>query len=66
MINMFNATALSTSNYDAMLIGWSDLILENGVNFGAGDSTYSVAAEAAKNAIITNFGWSISDGGLAP
>jgi len=65
MNNMFNATALSTSNYDALLIGWSSLILENGVFFGAGDSTYSVAAEAAKNTMTTNFGWTISDGGLA-
>ncbi len=65
MSNMFNI-ALPTSNYDAMLIKWSQLNLQNGVTFSVSNTTYSPAAEAARNAIITNFGWAISDGGLAP
>jgi len=65
MSNMFNAAGLSTINYDAMLIEWSKLTLEPNVNFGVGDSTYSLAAEAARNTLTTDFGWTISDGGLA-
>jgi len=64
MENMFT-TALSTSNYDAMLTKWSTLTLQTEVIFGAGTSTYSTAAEAARNTISTGFNWTISDGGLA-
>ncbi|VAW56208.1 Chitinase [hydrothermal vent metagenome] len=64
-MNFMFTTALSTGNYDAMLIEWSKLTLRSGVIFIAGDSTYSLAAEAARNTLMTDFGWAISDGGLA-
>jgi len=48
--------SLGPCNYDAMLIEWSKLALEPSVSFDAGSSIYSLAAEAARNAIRTNFG----------
>jgi surface protein len=60
---MFLGVTLSTPNYDNLLLGWSQLTLQTGVSFHAGNSKYSVAAADARQAIITNFSWSIIDGG---
>jgi len=65
MEGMFSGVTLSTSNYDNLLLGWSQLTLQTGVTFHAGNSKYSSAAENARQAIITNFSWTIIDGGLA-
>jgi hypothetical protein len=35
------------------------------VQFDAGTSRYSVAGEAARQRLIDEYGWRISDGGLA-
>lgn len=61
---MFYGVALSTSNYDQLLIGWSQLSLRFNVTFDAGSSKYSSAAKDAKLAIINNFNWLIRDGGI--
>ena len=62
MYEMFEGVKLSTSNYDNLLIGWSNLILHIGVAFNGGESNYC-NGEDARNAIISNFGWDIIDGG---
>ncbi|MFX1320092.1 MAG: BspA family leucine-rich repeat surface protein [Promethearchaeota archaeon] len=64
MDGMFYAIALSTSNYDNLLLGWSQLNLRTGVTFHAGYSKYSSAAADAREFIITQFSWTIMDGGL--
>ncbi|MFX0044147.1 MAG: BspA family leucine-rich repeat surface protein, partial [Candidatus Hodarchaeota archaeon] len=64
MDDMFYAVKLSTSNYDNLLLGWSQLTLQFGVTFHAGNSKYSSAAADAREFIITNFSWTIIDGGL--
>jgi len=56
------STTLSTSNYDALLIAWSTLTLENNVTFHVGNSQYSQSASTARKNIIDNFGWTIIDG----
>ena len=61
---MFIWCTLSTPNYDNLLLGWSQLSLKNDVIFHGGYSLYSVAAADARQAIITNFTWTITDGGL--
>ena len=66
MFNIFSSTQLSSNNYDALLIGWSELDLHNGLSFNAGSSQYTPSAAAAREAIITDDGWTINDGGLAP
>ena len=54
---------LSAANYDALLIGWEQLDLVDGLSFDAGSSQYTSAAASARQAIIDDDGWSISDGG---
>jgi surface protein len=56
--------ALSPPNYDALLIGWSQQDLVDGLTLDAGASRYTAAAEAARQAIIDDDGWTISDFGL--
>jgi len=61
---MFKSVTLSTTNYDSLLIKWSELPLQNGVDFHGGNSQFSSgAAEVARQKIIDDFGWTISDGG---
>jgi len=63
---MFSCVTLSTPNYDNLLIGWSQLSLRSGVYFDGGYSRYSPGAAAdARQAIISKFGWTINDWGLA-
>jgi surface protein len=63
MENMFQDVTLSTSNYDNILIGWSQLPnLNNGVNFNAGNSTYC-AGSTYRMILGSNYGWIITDGG---
>jgi len=65
MLSMFYGVTLSTSNYDAILNGWSAQSVQSGVSFNGGNSKYSSAALAARN-ILTGEpnNWSISDGGM--
>ena len=64
MIGMFNGVKLSTENYDKLLIAWSQLPLQKNVKFNAGNSVYSSAAQAARQSMIDNYGWTITDGGM--
>jgi surface protein len=61
MQNMLSGITLSTAHYDSLLTGWAARTLQHGVTFDAGDSTYTV--DAIHLQIITDFGWTISDGG---
>ena len=61
---MFNFAKLSSANYDSLLNGWNQLALQQDVVFDGGDSTYSSAAAAARQNMITTFNWTINDGGL--
>jgi surface protein len=64
MISMFTNTNLSTTNYDKLLIGWSNQSVQPGVSFGS-SSTYTSAGLVGRN-ILTNAtnAWSITDGGM--
>lgn len=64
MDRMFTNAGLSQPNYDALLIGWESLpSLSTQVPFDAGSSSYCLGA-TAREAIITNFGWIITDSGF--
>ena len=66
---MFEGAGLATCKYDSLLLGWSQQTLLNGLSFSAGTSRYTSGSDAAsaRNLIITNFQWAISDGGtVAP
>jgi surface protein len=60
MQGMFTFVTLSTNNYNALLEGWSQQLLQPNVTFSAGYSEYCTSA---KQDIIDNFGWTITDGG---
>ena len=67
MDRMFDDMTLSTANYDAMIIGWSELpSLQNNVVFHAGNSKYShgAPASARNDTLIGVYSWSITDGGV--
>jgi len=59
---MFDGIALSTANYDALLIGWNAQNLQNGVTFDGGNSHYC-QGKAARSHMISSDGWTITDGG---
>jgi len=63
MSNMFDSSALSTDNYDNILIGWSQQTLQSDVQFGAANINYCNKA-AARQSIIDTYGWIITDAGL--
>lgn len=71
---MLAATGLSPSNYDATLIGWEATLqaaypggvgypITANANFGGSQFTSGGAGETAKNSLVSNFGWTITDGG---
>ena len=68
MSSMFEGLRLSTANYDEILIGWSTISpneapLKPNVVFSGGNSKYCNGA-TARASIISNYGWTITDGGL--
>jgi len=63
-INYFlKDAALSTGNYDQLLIKWSELPPFKGLSFDAGNSKYSATAETARTKLIEEHEWKITDGG---
>ena len=62
MNDMFANVTLSTDNYDALLNGWSILTLQEDIRFDGGNSKY--CAVTARDSIIEDYRWSISDGGV--
>jgi len=63
MEDMLISTNLSTENYDALLIGWTQKELQKKISLGVG-AQYSSAAINAKSILETQFEWNIEDGGL--
>ena len=74
--NFSRNITFSTSNYDAILIGWEATLqaaFPNGtgytptisINFGNSEYTGGAAAETARTSLINNFNWTITDGGIA-
>jgi hypothetical protein len=66
---MLNGPTMTTEQYDALLITWSQLPVQPGVtwHFGAAQYTSGGAAEAARD-VLTGApnNWIITDGGAAP
>ncbi len=63
--SMFSSSGLSTASYDATLIGWAAQSITNAVSIDFGISKYTLggAAEAARNTLVSTYGWTIVDGG---
>ena len=64
MQNMFFGCILSTTNYNALLVGWSALAAKNDVVFNAGLSRYSRGAAEKRFILADTYGWTITDGGI--
>ena len=61
MRNMFNGSALSNNNYDAILLDWRQLTLQSNVTAHFGSAKYT---ESAARAVLTDtYNWTITDGG---
>jgi len=65
---MIDDTAMSTSNYDALLQSWDTQAGNKnvtGVQLGAAGVTFSAgsAAATARDSLINDHGWTINDGG---
>lgn len=67
MATMFSGSYWGISNYNAALVAWSSLPVQNNVIAGFGTNQYSSGAPAtARNFLTSTKGWTITDGGLAP
>ena len=63
--SMFSGVTLTTQSYSDFLIHLATLPLQSGVSFHGGNSKYNVAGGVARAYLISNFGWTITDGGAA-
>jgi choice-of-anchor C domain-containing protein len=59
MANMLDLTAISTSNYNAILSAWGAQVVQNSVTLGAAGRTYSSAAQASRNTLTGTRNWTI-------
>lgn len=59
--------ALTTAQYDAVLIAWAAQSVQSNVTIHFGDAQYTAggAAETARNTLVSTYGWTITDGGSA-
>ncbi len=62
---MFYGVTLTTTSYSDFLVNLATLSLKSGVSFHGGNSKYNPAAAIARAYLISNFGWTITDGGAA-
>jgi surface protein len=62
MNRMFNETALSSTNYDRTLIGWSGRNLSEDIVLGASGVTFCNNAPFRAH-LSNSYGWTINDGG---
>jgi len=61
--NFVHGTDMSIHNYDKLLISWAGKPVMKNVKLSVGRVMYSSSAVAARNNLINNHGWIISDGG---
>ena len=63
MANMFSGVTLPIASYDSILTNFSAQMVLSGVQFNGGNSLY--CASSARDDLIVNDGWIITDGGMA-
>jgi surface protein len=64
--NFFVGTALSIANYDAILNGWGNQIVQYNLTFGVGSTQYTSSGKVGRDILTDTYGWTITDGGLVP
>ena len=58
---IFSGSGLSNSNYDAILLGWSQLTLQSNVTPHFGSAKYTQST--ARAVLTSTYSWTITDGG---
>jgi surface protein len=61
--NFLRGTGLSTANYGALLQGWAQHKVVSDVSLHGGSSQYPITAAGARQSLIDEKGWTITDGG---
>jgi len=64
-VQIFNGNTINTADYSAMLVRMEAANQNGSVTFEGGLSTYNTAGGVARAALITDHGWTITDGGAA-
>jgi len=64
MSSMFNNSNLSVENLTACYENWSQLNLQQNVEFGAGITKYNSSGQAGRDILVNTYNWIITDGGL--
>jgi surface protein len=65
MERMFEGSNLSIDNYDAILVSWSQQDVQQNVTFGAQGINYCSDGRVARQSLIDNKNWDITDNGIA-
>ena len=60
--NMFLASGLSTDNLTAIYTNWSQLNLQQNVEFSAGSTKYNSSGQAGRDILVNTYNWIITDG----
>ena len=63
MAYMFELSNLSVENLTIIYENWSQLSLQNNVQFGAGTIKYNTSGQAGRYILINTYNWNITDGG---
>jgi len=64
--SFLQGVTLTTASYSDFLVYLATLPLQSTVTFHGGNSKYNAAGGVARAYLISNFGWTITDGGAAP
>ena len=64
--SFLQGVTLTTASYSDFLVHLATLPLQSTVTFHGGNSKYNAAGGVARAYLISNFGWTITDGGAAP
>ena len=63
MSNMFQGSNISVENLTACYENWSQLNLQQNVEFSAGSTKYNSSGQAGRDIMVNTYNWVITDGG---
>ena len=64
MDRIFNNSNLSVENLTSIYENWSQLNLQQNVEFGAGNTKYNSSGQAGRDIMVNTYNWIITDGSL--
>jgi len=60
--NMFTGSNMSIQNLTAIYTNWSQLNLQQNVEFSAGSTKYNSSGQAGRDILVNTYNWIITDG----